>query len=96
MIVKGDDGPTMEAPELFSLKLLKSKDDFAKIIDQDPNDVAESDEEDKDDSFKRKLKRYSKDEEHLDSSGVYYKDSESEIEMESDEETDKITEGLGK
>lgn len=95
MIVKNDDGPTVEADDLFSLKLLKSKNDLTNIIDQDPNKLAESDNED-DAKPKKKFERYVKGESHLDSSGLYYKDSESELELESDDESTEVAEGLGK
>lgn len=95
MIVKNDAGPTVEADDLFSLKLLKSNKDLSTIIDQDPNQLAESDDE-KEEKPKKKYDRYSKDEDHLDSKGLYYKDSDSELEMESDDQTGDAPEGLGK
>lgn len=94
MIIKGDDGPTEEADDLFSLKLLKSNKDMSKIMDQDPNRVAESDDEEEA-KLKVKYEKYEKDESHLDSTGLYYKDSDSELEMESEDEAEKIKEGLG-
>lgn len=98
MVLKGDDGPTMEGDELFSLKTIKDKSDMSKIIDQAPDVLAESEDEDDDDiKMKKKFERFNVDDSRLDSSGLYYKDTDSELEMESDdgdgEETFK--EGLG-
>lgn len=96
MIVKGDDGPTMEAPDLFSLKLLKTNNDVSKIIDQNPDQLAESEDEEDKSANRRKFEKYSKGEDNLDSSGLYYKNSDSELEMETDEESEDAPEGLGK
>lgn len=95
MVLKGDDGPTMEGDELFSIKMIKDKTDMVKLIDQAPDVVAESEDENECE-IKRKYIRYDKDQSSLDSSGLYYKDSESELEIESDDEDgEKIEEGLG-
>lgn len=94
MVIKGDDGPTMEGDDMFNLKQLSSANQISSIVDQAPDLVAESDEEDS--TPKPKYQRYQKDGGHLDSSGTYYKDSDSELEMESeDEDKDDIKEGLG-
>lgn len=95
MILKNDDGPTMEGDDMFSLKQIPDKNKLKKIIDQVPDVVVQSDEED---GIKHtsKYTRYEKGQGHLDSSGTYYKDSDSELEMESDEDNDDtIKEGLG-
>lgn len=97
MILKNDDGPTMEGDDMFSLKQVGDNNKMKKIIDQTPDVLVESDEEF---SLKHvpKFTQYEKGTGHLDSSGTYYKDSESELEMESDDEGDEDTlkEGLGK
>lgn len=96
MILKNDDGPTMEGDDMFSLKQVADKKKMKKIIDQTPDVLVESDEEF---SLKHvpKFTRYEKGTGHLDSSGTYYKDSDSELEMESnDEDGDTVKEGLGK
>lgn len=94
MVLKGDDGPMVEGDDMFSLKKIKDNDKITKLMDQIPDVVASSDDEN--DTSKQKYLRYNKDEQHLDSSGLYYKDSDSEIEMESDDDEDGDTkEGLG-
>lgn len=94
MVLKGDEGPTMEGDEMFNLKMVKSSKDMEKLLDQDPNIVAK---EEIDYVAQAKYERYQKGESHLDSSGLYYKDSDSELEMESGNEDDDevIKEGLG-
>ncbi|KAJ8917596.1 hypothetical protein NQ315_000079 [Exocentrus adspersus] len=95
MVLKNDDGPTMEGDDMFSLKQVTSSKQMKKVIDQTPDIVAESDDEFSEGKQIPKYTRYEKGEGHLDSSGIYYKDSESELEMESDEEEEEINEGLG-
>ncbi|KAL1494751.1 hypothetical protein ABEB36_010299 [Hypothenemus hampei] len=87
MVLKGDDGPKMEADDMFSLKQVKDLEKIKKVVDQAPDILANSDDED-DKAPKNKYLKYDKDEQHLDSSGLYYKDSDSELEMETDDETD--------
>lgn len=94
MVLKGDDGPVLEGDDMFSLKTIKNLQQITKITDQSPEIVAESDDEEEN-VPKKKYEKYSKGEGHLDSSGLYYKDSDSELEIESDDEDDKIIEGLG-
>lgn len=94
MVIKGDDGPTMESDDMFSLKQLSSANQVTSIVDQAPDLVAESDDEEA--VPIPKYQRYQKDEGRLDSSGTYYKDSDSELEMESEGEDDEdVKEGLG-
>lgn len=93
MVLKGDEGPTLQGEDMFSLKLIKDKTDLNLVIDADPNIAP--DEEEKPDKAAIKFEKYAKDQGHLDSSGLYYKDSDSELEMESDEEEEAVTEGLG-
>ncbi|XP_971422.2 pre-rRNA 2'-O-ribose RNA methyltransferase FTSJ3 [Tribolium castaneum] len=94
MVLKGDSGPTMESDGMFELKQVTSTKQMKKIIDQTPDTLAQSDNEE--DEIKSKYLRYNKDEQHLSSSGLYYKDSDSELEMESESEDEdgKIKEGL--
>ncbi|XP_044272216.1 pre-rRNA 2'-O-ribose RNA methyltransferase FTSJ3 [Tribolium madens] len=95
MVLKGDSGPTMESDGMFELKQVNSVKQMKKIIDQTPDTLAHSDNEE--DQVKPKYLRYNKDEQHLSSTGMYYKDSDSELEMESEseDEDEKIKEGLG-
>ncbi|XP_056637203.1 pre-rRNA 2'-O-ribose RNA methyltransferase FTSJ3 [Diorhabda sublineata] len=93
MILKNDDGPTMEGDDLFSLKQVQSESKMKKIIDQTPDTVVNSDDEFGEKQPAPKYTKYEKGQGHLDSSGTYYKDSDSELEMESEEE--EIKEGLG-
>ncbi|CAG9771580.1 unnamed protein product [Ceutorhynchus assimilis] len=86
MVLKGDDGPTHEEDNMFSLKQVKDTDKMNRVVEQTPDFLAESD--DDDDKPKAKYLRYDKDEQHLDSSGLYYKDSDSELEIESDDDSD--------
>lgn len=67
------------------------------IVDQAPDIVVDGDGE-SDDELKSKPKymKYDVEESKLDSSGLYYKDSDSELEMESDLESDNEKESLGK
>ncbi|XP_018561948.1 pre-rRNA processing protein FTSJ3 [Anoplophora glabripennis] len=95
MVLKNDDGPTMEGDEMFSLKQVKSTTQMKRVIDQTPDTVAESDDEFDEEKRVPKFTKYEKGEGHLDSSGTYYKDSDSELELESDEGEEEITEGLG-
>ncbi|XP_025833709.1 pre-rRNA processing protein FTSJ3 [Agrilus planipennis] len=96
MVLKGDSGPQMEDDDMFRLKQISDKTEMKKVLDDDPDLVADSD-DDKIKSPKRKFERYEKGEGHLDNSGLYYKDSDSELEMETDEEeeVDGVKEGLG-
>ena len=95
MVLKGDSGPVMEGDDMFSLKLISDRGTMNRIAEQRPELVAESESEDETRKVTKKRERYVKGEGHLDSSGLYYKDSESELEMESDEEI-RNEEGLGK
>ncbi|KAK4875238.1 hypothetical protein RN001_011660 [Aquatica leii] len=96
MVHKGDDGPVLEGDNMFALKQISNKHNISSVIDQDPDFVAESDEEMQEPA--KKYVVYKKDEGYLSSKSLDYKDSESELEMETDEddEEDKDeTEGLG-
>lgn len=93
MILKNDDGPTMEGDDLFSLKQVPNTSKMNKIIDQTPDTVANSDDEFGERRPAPKYTKYEKGQGHLDSSGTYYKDSDSELELESEDE--EVKEGLG-
>ncbi|XP_066258103.1 pre-rRNA 2'-O-ribose RNA methyltransferase FTSJ3 [Euwallacea similis] len=87
MILKGDDGPTMEADDMFSLKQIPNLDKMTKVVEQAPDFLVHSDSEDE--KPQSKYLKYDKDTQHLDSSGLYYKDSDSELEIESDDDDSK-------
>lgn len=92
MINKGDEGPTLEADDMFTLKQIHTLEDLQCITDQSPDVVAESD-EDEDEAPKPKLVRYEKGEGHLDSKSLFYKDEDSELEF-SDDDTASEKSGL--
>ncbi|RZC40271.1 FtsJ, Spb1 C, and/or DUF3381 domain containing protein [Asbolus verrucosus] len=95
MVLKGDSGPTMEGDGMFDLKQVSNMKQMKKIVEQNPDVVAESD--DDEEKTKTRYLRYNKDEQHLSSTGLYYKDSDSELELESDSEDERkeFKEGLG-
>ncbi|KAK5644402.1 hypothetical protein RI129_005702 [Pyrocoelia pectoralis] len=84
MVHKGDDGPVLEGDDIFSLKQVTSDQQMSRIVDQNPDVVIDEDKEI--DKPSKKYMVYRKDEGHLSSKTLNYKDSESELEMESDEE----------
>ncbi|XP_044733216.1 pre-rRNA 2'-O-ribose RNA methyltransferase FTSJ3 [Chrysoperla carnea] len=95
MILKDDEGPTLQSDEMFKLKEVETAVQLNKIVEQTPDIVAESSDEE-DNNPKKKFVAYDKDgDSHLDSSGLYYRDSDSEIEMEDDNDSDDEKEGLG-
>ncbi|KAJ3643878.1 hypothetical protein Zmor_026562 [Zophobas morio] len=94
MVLKGDSGPTMENDGMFNLKQVTNNKQMNKVLNQTPDVVAQSDDEENE--VKTKYIRYNKDEQHLSGSGLYYKDSDSELELESESEDEsQIKEGLG-
>lgn len=95
MVLKCDDGPTMEADDMFALRRIKDDKQLKGVMDQAPDVLAESEDSDDEAKPKPKYQQYEKGKGHLDSSGLYYKDSESELEMESGSESEEIKEGLG-
>ncbi|XP_068966726.1 pre-rRNA 2'-O-ribose RNA methyltransferase FTSJ3 [Bombus flavifrons] len=98
MIHKGNEGPVLEGDDMFSLKDIKTHQQLANIMDQDPDLVAESDVDSDAEQRKPKKVRYNKDEGHLDSSDLYYKTEDSEPEDSSDasdDDSDSDKSGLG-
>lgn len=98
MIHKGNEGPVLEGDDMFSLKDIKTHQQLANIIDQDPDLVAQSDVDSDAEQRKPKKVRYNKDEGHLDSSNLYYKTEDSEPEDSSDasdDDSDSNKSGLG-
>ncbi|CAH0720885.1 unnamed protein product, partial [Brenthis ino] len=95
MVLKGDDGPILESHDMFTLADIKDNEQLKMIVDQAPDIVVDGDGE-SDDELKSKPKymKYDVEESKLDSSGLYYKDSDSELEMESDLESDNEKESL--
>ena len=99
MILPGDEGPVREEEGLFRMKDLKSSREIDGVAEQAPDTVAESDDDDDDDDEVRKPKtqKYSREVKHLDKSGQFYKESDSEGDEASGEEgdSDSEREGLG-
>lgn len=95
MVIKGDSGPKEEEEGLFDLKEISSMMKMQKVVDQTPEVLAESDVDSDDEVKKPKYVRYSKEDSHLSSSGTYYKDSDSELEMEESDDDEQLKEGLG-
>lgn len=100
MILPGDEGPVREEEGLFRMKDLKSSREIDGVAEQAPDTVVESDDEDDDDDDKPgkpKTQKYNREMKHLDKSGQFYKESESEGDEGSDEEggSDSDREGLG-
>ncbi|CAD0196819.1 unnamed protein product [Chrysodeixis includens] len=95
MVLKGDGGPILESNDMFQLSDIKNAEELARMVDQQPDIVAEQS-DDSDDEFKVKQKymKYDTESSKLDSSGMYYKDSDSELEMESDSDNEKDKETL--
>ncbi|VVC87382.1 unnamed protein product [Leptidea sinapis] len=94
MVLKGDDGPILECNDMFSLSDIKNAKQLNMVIDQPPDIVAEQDDSDDELRVKQKYTKYDVESSKLDSSGLYYKDSDSELEMESDSESDHEKESL--
>ncbi|XP_011159779.2 pre-rRNA 2'-O-ribose RNA methyltransferase FTSJ3 [Solenopsis invicta] len=96
MIHKRDEGPKLEAENLFKLNQIQTYEQLEQITDQTPDVVAESD-VDSDDEIKPKTIFYEKDAGHLDSKGLYYKseDNENSDTDVSDDDTNSEKSGLG-
>ncbi|XP_076168438.1 pre-rRNA 2'-O-ribose RNA methyltransferase FTSJ3 [Ptiloglossa arizonensis] len=98
MIHKGNEGPILEGDDMFSLKQIKTHQQLEDVMDQHPDVVAENDIDSDEDQIKPKKIKYSKDEGHLDSSGLYYKTEISDPEDSSDasdDDLDSEKSGLG-
>ncbi|KAL1140278.1 hypothetical protein AAG570_000210 [Ranatra chinensis] len=102
MIHKHDDGPIEEDDQepLFNLDQITTLKELEDVTDQKPEVTANSDEESDDDdvgAYRSRYEKYSGDKTHLDSTGMFYKSDESELEIEtSGSEYDSGAEGLGK
>lgn len=97
MVLKNDSGPTEEIDDLFHLQNIKNNQTLNNITEISPDVLAESENEsDDEEKIKQKYVHYSE-QSRLDSSGTYYKESDSELEMETDSSDDEdLKEGLGK
>ncbi|GLH14563.1 Putative tRNA (cytidine(32)/guanosine(34)-2'-O)-methyltransferase 2 [Gryllus bimaculatus] len=96
MVLKGDEGPEVEQLDLFSLRQIPGGQALAKIVEQTPDVVAESD-QDSDEEKEPRVVSYDKDgPSHLHTSGTHYTEEESEPEEEKDnlEDTINLKEGL--
>lgn len=98
MVHKGDEGPKLEEEDIFSMKQIKTYEQLSRVTDQNPDVVADSD-DDSDDEKKplpNKTKYEKEDDTYLDSSGRYYKSQDDPSDnSESDEESDSDKSGLG-
>ncbi|KOC65178.1 Putative rRNA methyltransferase 3 [Habropoda laboriosa] len=98
MIHKGNEGPVLEGDNMFTLKTIKTHKELENVMDQDPDIVAESDVDSDEEQRKQKKVAYNKDEGQLDSSGLYYKADDSDLEGSSDasdDDSDSNKSGLG-
>lgn len=77
MIHKNDEGPRLEAEDMFQLNQIQTHEQLERVTDQTPDVVAESD-VDSDEEIKPNKVAYEKDANHLDSKGLYYKSEDSE------------------
>lgn len=95
MVLRNDDGPELQTDEMFRLKDVQNATDLNKIVDQMPDLVAESS-DDEDGPAKQKFAIYDKENgPRLDSSGKFYKDSDSENDSNSSDSEDDDKDGLG-
>ena len=79
MIIPGDIGPVHEEEGLFRMKDLDSVDALNKVAeDQNPEIVAESDEDEDSKPREPKVQKFARDKGRLDKSGIYYHESDSE------------------
>ncbi|KAJ6645669.1 pre-rRNA 2'-O-ribose RNA methyltransferase FTSJ3 [Pseudolycoriella hygida] len=92
MVIKGDSGPQEEDHEVFSLTQIHSMAELDDLQDQEPDTILE--EEQSDDEFKPKYKKYGKGDFHLDDEGKYAGDSDSDSERDSGNDSDD-SENLG-
>ncbi|XP_012226812.2 pre-rRNA 2'-O-ribose RNA methyltransferase FTSJ3 [Linepithema humile] len=97
MIHKNDEGPRLEADDMFKLNQIQTHQQLEQVTDQTPDVVAESD-VDSDEEVQPNKVVYEKDTGHLDSKGLYYKaedSEESDSDVASDDDTDSEKSGLG-
>ncbi|XP_051176826.1 pre-rRNA 2'-O-ribose RNA methyltransferase FTSJ3 [Leptopilina boulardi] len=95
MVLKGDEGPILEGDDMFTLKEIKTIDHLKSVSDQTPDVLAESEDDDDEPSAMSKKIKYDKEEGHLDSSGLYYKDESSDPDNSDADESDSDKSGLG-
>ncbi|XP_063226148.1 pre-rRNA 2'-O-ribose RNA methyltransferase FTSJ3 isoform X2 [Bacillus rossius redtenbacheri] len=97
MVLRGDEGPQLEGDEMFSLSQVPTIKDLDKVVEQTPDEVAVSDPESDDEAApKKKFVHFEIDgDDHLDSSGKYYRSDESDLESLEYEDSDSGAEGLG-
>lgn len=88
MIHKNDEGPKLEGDDMFKLSQIQSYEQLEKVTNQTPDVLAESEVDSDDENTKPKKIHYEKDMGHLDSKGLYYKDSEGSELSDSDDESD--------
>ncbi|XP_068629858.1 pre-rRNA 2'-O-ribose RNA methyltransferase FTSJ3 [Battus philenor] len=94
MVLKGDGGPIMESNDMFKLSAIKNSQELERLVDQQPDIVAEESDGSDSEKIKPKYVKYDVEASKLDSSGLFYKDSDSELEMESDSEEEKEKDSL--
>lgn len=101
MVLRGDEGPKLESDDMFQLRQIENKKALDKVMDNSPDILAESEPESDEDNLniKKKVVSYEKNgNDHLDSSGLFYKSgelSDLEIDEVSDNSEDIAKEGLG-
>lgn len=96
MIHKGDEGPRLEGDDMFTMKEIKTFEQLAGATDQNPDILANSDDDSDDEKVHLpKRTKYEKDEGNLDNSGCYYKTEDSPSEHSDSEESDSDKSGLG-
>lgn len=100
MVLRGDEGPTLERDDMFQLQQIQSSKALENVIDNTPDILAESEPESGDElPKKRKFVTYEKDgDDRLDISGKFYKPgdmSDPEEDRDSDDSDSIEEEGLG-
>ena len=79
MIIPGDIGPVHEEEGLFRMKDLETSEKLDKVAeDQEPETIAESDEDEETKPRIPKVEKFGRDKGRLDKSGLYYHESDSE------------------
>ena len=93
MIIPGDEGPTHQEENLFKVSNLRDKEDLNQVIDQNPDNVADSDTEEG--VSRAKFERYEKESKFLDSEGLWYGEGEEEEGKSDSDSSDEGGEDLG-